>query len=238
MIRHLITAGCSFSSNGTGGIPPSPEHPAGGCSFIADIDVPNIKPLAWPGMLAQRLNVSSLVNLSAGSHGNILIANNIMSLLQRFKYHPNDTLIVFNISDPGRYDIPCQHELDDKSSFCNWDSSILPFSYLPKTHKLVIETQKHMGIDQSEEITTNSLMGMMSFLKNQGYRFRFMTLRNYTQHKNLKQILNQFQEHMIQLTPGIGMAEFVDQLGVTTDDHFHPTVAGHEILTDKILESL
>lgn len=238
MIRHLVAAGCSFSSNGPGGCPPTRDNPAGGCSYIPDPDYTVVEPMSWVGFLAQLLNVSSLVNVASASHGNILVANNIMSLLQRFSYSILDTLIVFNISDPGRLDIPCDYNDPGKSKYCDWDKSILPFSYLNYDHKQVSQTKKYMGLEQVEEFTTNSLLGMMSFLKTNGYQFRFMTMGDYSQHINLKNVLAQFQEHIVTLTPGNCMETFVDQLGLNLDDSYHPDVAGHKMLADKVLESL
>lgn len=238
MIQHLVAAGCSFSSDGVGGCPPTIDNPFGGCSFIHDADYPCAEPKSWVGFLAQALNVTSLVNVAAASHGNILVANNIMSLLQRFSYNVANTLIVFNISDPGRLDIPCDYNDREKSKYCNWGEEVLPFSYLNSNHKHVAQTKKYMGLEQVEQFTTNSLLGLISFLKTQGYQFRFMTMGDYSQHTNLKNVLTQYQEYMVPLTPGGNMKEFVYQLGLTLDDKFHPDLNGHKILANKALESL
>jgi hypothetical protein len=238
MIRHLITAGCSFTSDGIGGAPPSVVSPMGGCSFIQHPDLDAVEPMTWAGMLAQRLNVSSLVNMAAVGHGNIAIANNILALLQRFAYSPNDTLIAFNISDPGRLDIPCEFESPDKSIVCTWGADVLPFSYMSIKHDIVNRCRKFMGIDHVETFTTNSLLGMMSFITRQGYQFRFMTMKNYYQHPAVNTLLQEFQSQYIDLEHGHGMAEFVEHLGLNSQDGFHPDPAGHVLLTDTILRTL
>ena len=72
--KNLIVSGSGFSAHGIGGVPPT-ENSEGGCSYIDDPDFPALEPLTWAGILAKKLQVTSLVNLSTDSGGNLLTSN-------------------------------------------------------------------------------------------------------------------------------------------------------------------
>jgi hypothetical protein len=238
VFKHIIASGCSFTSNGTGGLPPSQEHPNGACSFTSDPDYQAIDPESWAGMIAQNLNVKSFVNVAASSHGNFLIANNVLALIDRFDYSPLDTLILFNLSDPARMDIPCAWNEKTKSDRCNWSDHILPFGYIRRDSDLIKQMLLTMGIDQIEMFTSNAVLGMMSALKQKNFNFYFTMMRNYRDNKYLGPVIAQFNDHLITLNPGIGMMEHARILNLLTKDNVHPDQQGHISISLQVLNKL
>lgn len=241
MIKHLVAGGCSFTADGIGGVPPSPFNPDGACTFIEDESYVTAQPQTWVSFLSQQLPVKSLVNLAADGHGNVLTANNIISLLTRFKYDPTNTLVMFNITDASRLDLMCDWLNPDASLWCTWPENILNFKYLDPSSTLVQSVKKHMGLEQVETCSANALWGLVGFLKANGFDFRFMTMRDYTAcypaGHPITQLLEQYQAHWIQLGQGRGMLEYVQQLNLTVSSrNFHPTVEGHRKIAQCVLQ--
>jgi len=239
MIEHLVVGGCSFTADGIGGMPPSLNNPHGGCTFIETATVPK----TWPGFLSQQLQVISLVNLAAASHGNMATANNIISVLTRFKYDPTKTMVLFNITDAGRLDLMCDWSHPAVSTHCTWPYDALSFKYLDQTRDIAKSTKKTMGINQVEICSVNALWGLFGFLEANGYNFKFLTMRDYTcyylpEHP-MSRLLNQYQQHWIKLDSGRGLVEYVEQhdLAIMEGD-FHPTVAGHRMIAGEVLKCL
>lgn len=239
MIKNIIASGCSFTSNGIGGLPPSALHPEGGCSYTFDDSYIPAEPRSWASIIAQLAQVKSFVNLSAESHGNILIANNILTLLQRFNYNPNETLIFFNMSDPGRLDILCEW-VDPLQCphLKDWSCDILPFKYLDMNSSIVKNTIKTMGVDQVELLTSNMLLGMMSFLKQNNFNFYFLMMKDYSCHPYLGPVVSKFSDHLIKLSPGVGMYEFSKANNLLAADNFHPSLAGYKMIADVVINKI
>ncbi len=129
--KNLISGGCSFTANGIGGCPPTQDS-AGGCSFIDDPNFKVLNPRSWSGFLSTLLNVKSFVNVASSSHGIVLTVNSIIELLNRFNYSPENTLIVFNITEPGRLDVPCDFDHPDKCKWIPWSQDLIPYSYIDR----------------------------------------------------------------------------------------------------------
>jgi len=238
MIKHIISSGCSFTSDGIGGVPPSLTTPNGGCSFIHDNDYSAAMPRSWVGYVAKQLQVASLVNLSASSHGNILIANNIISLLNRYQYDPKTTVILFNLSDPGRLDVPCDWDHVDKCNHCDWPADVISHAYLNLNSQTYTHMIKNIGIDQVEMMSSNAVLGMMALLKYYKFNFKFLLMSDYQSHPHLGPVIKKFQSHMIRLDPGVGMKEFVQKLNLNTEDQFHPDMVGHQKIAQLVMEQL
>lgn len=236
-IKNIVASGCSFTSNGTGGLPPSTLHPTGACSFIPDPDYETMEPLSWAGMIAKKLNVKSFVNLAASSHGNILVANNITYLINNFNYNPEDTLILFNLSDPARLDILCDWNDKSKSSRCHWDESILPFGYLDRDSVLVKKVLLTMQ-DYVEMVTSNAILGMMSFLKYKKFNFYFTVMMDYRDNNYLGPVIEKFKDHFVALEPGTSMYQHTKILNLLSADKLHPNIKGHESISTQVLNRI
>ena len=78
--KNLLVGGCSFSADGVGGSPPT-NTSSGGCSFIEDLDYTPAHPDTWPGFLARKLGVVSLINTASSGHGNNLITHSVLECI-------------------------------------------------------------------------------------------------------------------------------------------------------------
>jgi len=243
VIEHIVAGGCSFTADGVGGIPPNLHSPEGACSFVSDGFYTAAEPKSWVSFLAQQLQVKSLVNLASSGHGNMATANNIISLLTRFKYDKTKTIILFNITDAGRLDLMCDWSHPAASTQCTWPWDTLNFKYLDNARDLAKSTKKTMGIDQVEICSVNAVWGLIGFLTVNGYNFKFLTMRDYTEHypaeHPMSQLLNQYQAHWIKLSGERGLVEYVQKQNLAIGEgDFHPTVDGHRMIAQEVLKCL
>lgn len=238
VFRNIIASGCSFSSNGLGGLPPTLQHPDGACSFIPDPDYQSIEPVSWTSILAKKINIKSFVNVAAASHGNVLVANNILTLINRFNYSAIDTLVLFNLSDPARMDVMCDWNRNSKSARCDWPDQVLPYGYIDRNVDLVKKTTQMMGVDQVELFTSNAILGMMSFLKHRGFKFYFTMMRDYRDNLHLGPVIQEFSDHLVTLSPGVGMYEHASILNFLADDNHHPNLEGYHSIALQVLNKI
>lgn len=237
MFKNIIASGCSFTEDGIGGVPPSPIDTLGGNSFLEIQNSPT--PKSWASMIAKQLQATSFVNLAASGHGNISIANNMLTFLKRFTYNPAETLILFNITDPFRLDIPCDLLNSEQSCYSEWPEEIIPFKYIvSKESKILVDLTKTMGVDQVEILTSNMLLGMMSYLKQNNFNFKFLLMSDYTTHPTLTPVISSFSNNLIKLTPGIGMREFSNAINNLHSDGWHPGIEAHRAIADCVINSL
>ena len=230
--KNLIAAGCSFSADSISGVPPTKQS-AGGCSFIDGGNNTPSTPKTWAGFLAQQLNVTSLVNVASSGHGNILTANSILEILNKFNYDSADTLIVFNLTDPARLDIPCDTTSLFRSNDIPWTDDIIEHSYMN-----VIETRKlpkKIGIDAVEKFTSNIVELLFDMLEHRKFEFYFLMMTDYTQHPYLGSIIDKYKTRLITIDPGTGMMEFC-QLTNNYISNFdkHPNIIGHKLIADTV----
>jgi hypothetical protein len=239
MIKNLIASGCSFTEDGIGGVPPSPTDPLGGNSFLEIQEYPSTTPKSWASMIAKKLQVTSFVNLAAAGHGNISIANNMLTLLTRFTYNPAETLILFNITDPSRLDIPCDKLHPEHSCYSEWPEKIIPFKYIvSKESDITRGLTKTIGVDQVEILTSNMILGMMSFLKQNNFNFKFLLMSDYTAHPTLSPVISNFSSNLVKLDPGVGMHEFSIITNNLHADGWHPSIEAHRAIADCVINSL
>lgn len=235
--KNLIAAGCSFSANGIGGVPPTKQS-AGGCSFIdaGDNNTP-LTPWSWVGFLAQQLNVTSLVNVACGGHGNILTANSILEVLNKFNYDPTDTLIVFNLTEPVRLDIPCDTTSSLRSNVIPWTDDVIDHSYMSRIE--TIKLTKAIGIDAVEKFTSNIVELLFDMLEHRKFEFYFLMMTDYTQHSYLGSIIDKYKTRLITIDPGTGMMEFCQ----LTNNYIskldkHPNITGHKLIADTVYKHI
>ena len=229
MIKNLIISGDSFSYDGIGGCPPT-STTMGGCSYIADPSYQASEPNAWVGFLAKKLSVQSLVNTATAAHGNILISYTIFELLKKFNYHRDDTLIIFNLTEPSRLDIPCEFADKNAHSWILWDKDILSHSY----QKTVINTT-----DAIEKYTSESIRFLMEYLKLSDFKFYFLMMNDYRNHLYLGPIINDFKEHLIELDPGPSMLEFaISTKNTVSDQDLHPNKIAHEMIANIVYDKI
>ena len=238
-IEHLIISGDSFTSDGIGGTPPSDiivggcsyfDYPLGGCAVESTTNTPN----TWAGHLALRYKVTSLVNLAAAGHGDVLVANTIIEILNRFKYNDN-TLVVFNISKPERFDFACAFDHPDACSWIPWTPDIIPYSFLSRKTNLYYELKSQQGIEQVERMNANAIDFLFNLLENKKIPYAFMQLFDQADHKHMGPVVNRRMDHCIKFDGYPGMAEFCAANNATNPkDQFHPNALGQQLMTDWI----
>lgn len=243
--KNLIASGCSFTSNGMGGVPPT-DTSQGGCSYIDDLAQAIVgeksylasTPDSWAGFLAQKLNVTSMINTASGSHGNMLIVHTLLEILNKFPYHPEHTLIVFNLSDPSRLDLPCEFNcVDADHDNILWTKNIIDHSYLKMSndaHK-INEIKRLMGINQIEKFTSNAVELLFTLLEHRKYNFYFMMMANYIDNQYLGPVIEKYKDRLIGLNPGLSMIDFC-QITNNCISKFdkHPNINGHKLIADAV----
>jgi len=233
-IKNLLTSGCSFTSDGMGGVPPTKLN-AGGCSFVSAGDYNATQPNSWPGFLAQQLKATSLFNTASSAHGNMLVANTLLECVNRFQYFPEDTVIVFNISEPARLDLICGYDHPDADhANVPWNKDFIPYTFIKRSSQLIVQLQKQLGFEHVEFLTSNCVEFLFNFLEQRGFAFYFLTMMDYNQ-SCLQKTLDKFSSHFISLDPGSNMIDFTRITNnQKSDKDFHPSVHGHELMAQQI----
>jgi hypothetical protein len=242
--QNLISGGCSFTYDGIGGVPPSAAE-SGGNSFVPDVSYEVREPNTWASRIAQQFRPRSFVNVAASSHGNILTALAIQYLLDNYDYRPENTLILFNITDPCRLDIPCEHTNNESSKYVPWSSEIIPFSFLSMASPSLNQFTNRCGLRphrcQQENfprlphVTSSILMSLLYRLREQGFDFAFVCMRDYETTPGLDKILDNFESNFIPMGSESGMLEYCikHSLTISTSDT-HPNDAGHAMIANKV----
>jgi hypothetical protein len=239
--KHLITAGCSFTAGGLGGCPPVSVDNPGGNSFVADVDRLASTPQRWPDFLSLQLGSTTLVNLAAGGHGNLLTAYAVKSLLEKYDYSREDTLIVFNITESSRFDIPCKFLLPDKSKDIPWSEDILDASFLNRHTDFFDKIQnRFIGPDLSGRYTSSYFDMFLHWLSINGYRYYFMLMtERILQNLYFKKVIEKFSDHMILMPGATGMMEYCLQNKLVVSAHdWHPSVDGHKSISSIVYDYL
>jgi len=238
-VDNIVASGCSFTQDGISGV--LPLNGVGGNSFL---DYPNDNivgnlPKSWAGIVAKHLAVKSIVNTAASSHGNILIANSLLTLLTSFKYPIKNTLVLFNITEPTRLDIPCEFDNLDKSEYIPWTRNIIPFSYLSRTSTSIKNLEQRLGPDAVSYLTSNTILFLLNFLKNNDYKFIFLTMSDYSNDPHLGHIIEKFNQHFLMLDNFKGMKEYCVHKNLTVSkSDCHPNIIGHQVIAERVLQQL
>lgn len=237
--KNIITAGCSFTSDGIGGTPPSKKY-NGNSSFGLYEGIEPAVPNSWASWIAKKLQPPSFVNLASASHGNILIAHSIIDLLSKFNYSFNDTLILLNLTSFYRYDIPCEFDNPDASPFVPWSSEIIPYTFYHMNSKKYLSLSREIDLATVEEISSNHINFLFNFLSNNRYKFYFLMMEDYFQSPpKIKNILSNFGDHLISFDKNNNMMEFCmkNNITVSKTDH-HPSKLGHKIIADIVYQHI
>jgi len=219
-VKNILASGCSFTQDGLGGLPPTKDY-SGGNSFREDPDYITSEPKSWASFLSKKINPDSFVNLAAPGHGNYLVSKTICDVLQKFNYSPENTLVIFNISQMARMDVLCDYNTEN--DYIPWTQDILNYSFLkprsPKWRKVMYNYEDDItGLITYNTVRLNELF---EYLNTNKYPFMFTTLADYTD----LPVIQKYKGHYVQLT-GNGMFEFASSINEISEDKFHPTVEG------------
>ena len=228
-MKHIIAGGCSFTEDAIGGTPPTKENPWGGNSYTHN---PNTIIKSWAGYVAKELNSNSFVNLATRNRGNYHTYLTLLHILtdNRYLYNNKNTLVLFNISDLGRLDIP----VDDltATSWHTW-GDIIPFGFLHDPKNIY----KLMQQEQVETISLFAIRSLIDFLKINNYQYRFTLMYDYLKDQRVNDLVADNKN--LVLTPNNGMAEYcvANDLCISDDDN-HPNVEGHASIGKIVLNTL
>lgn len=234
-IKHLVIGGCSETADGIGGCPPS-EHSNGGCSYVDRGDGTRATPKSWAGFVAQALDVNSFVNVACSSAGNYYICQTLMEVLTRQQYPSEQTMVLFNVTEPGRLDVPCAFDHPDACKFVPYDVHLIPYSWLNRHSRTHDYIKKNMGIENVCRTSRTSLISLFSFLENRNLQYRFVTMHNYLTDPDLGSVLGS-NCNRIDLDPGIGIVEN-STINNTLEDPKHPNLVGHQNIAEQVLANL
>jgi len=236
--KNIIASGCSFTQDGIGGAPPSGDTP-GGNSFVYDVDVGEKTPASWASFIAQKLQPQSFINTAASSHGNMLVCQTIVDLLNKYNYSPDNTLIIFNISNFYRYDVMCDRSNIDSSAHTPWDEDLLNYNFLDlssATHKNVTD---HISIEHMRQQSVTHLRLLFNFLENQKYNFKFLWMEDYSEDFENDKFLSKYINRLMLLESSNNMIDFCCSKQLTVSDKdFHPNTQGHQIISELVLDQL
>lgn len=238
-ITHIVSSGCSFTQDGIGGVPPDYRHPFGGCSFVDSGDYIPSTPRAWASILAKKTQCQSLVNFASSSHGNILISMTLIEALTRYsEYSSENTLVIFNLTDLGRLDIPCSYSHPDRTSDAPWNNTILPFTFLSNKSKIYSTIAKNIGVEQIEIMSEHAILALLNFLEQRKFNYRFMIMQEYSKNSNMEGIIDKHRHSLVEL-PGGSMVNYciMNKATISKTD-MHPNLKGHEMLADIVYNTL
>jgi len=230
--QHVIASGCSFTQDGIGGIPPTKQSPEGGNSYTHN---PDLIVRTWAGYVAKQLNALSFFNLATSGRGNyhtyLTLLYTLMS--DRYLYNKENTLVLFNITDIGRLDLPVPYNSSDSSVWSFWDVDQIPFKF----HKDPVQCYKIIQQEQAEVMSVLAIRSLIDFLENSKFEYRFVLMQNYLKDIRIKSII--CNNPNLVLTPDGGMMEYVitNNITVSETDH-HPNIKGHEEIGTMVLTSL
>jgi len=175
--------------------------------------------------------------MAAAGHGNQFVQQTIVDLLERYPYHPGNTLVLFNVTFSHRLDIPCDFRHPDRSTSVPWTADLLPYTYLSMRSKLQHSFHQHWGNSQVKHSSSLALSCLFSYLEHRKFHYRFTMAMNHLADPAVASVLEQYREHLVMLGPYAGIREFVVDNGLTMDA-CHPTVEGHALIAREVMDTL
>ena len=235
--HNIIAAGCSFTADGIGGLPPSIDNE--GCnSFIDYDDFPAATPYSWASHIARDLAVRSFVNLAGGGHGNIMLANSVTEIINQNEYDLDHTLVIFNLTEPERLDIMCAWDHHERSGMVPWDKNIISHSYIGPLKPTYHNFRKNMGLEQVRMQTARVVDMFFSWLENNKIQFVFTMMNNYIADDQMAKIILPRLDRLVQCENYTNMYEYVCNRNLNREDNLHPDREGHRRIADFVLERI
>lgn len=234
---NIIAAGCSFTADGIGGLPPGFD--TDGCNSFIDYDgFPASKPFTWASHVARDLRPKSFINLAGGGHGNIMLANSVTEIINQYNYDLDRTLVIFNLSEPERLDIMCAWDHPERSGMVPWDQAIIPHSYIGPLKPSYHNFRKNMGLEQVRRQTSRVVDMFFSWLENNRIQFVFTMMNNYLAVEDMYGCISPRLDRLVQCKDHTGMYEYVCHHNLNLQDNLHPDHRGHRNIADFVLEKI
>lgn len=137
---------------------------AGGCSFTANYS--DCHRVSWPYILADKLNISTVLNCALGGAGNRHISHSVQWCLETQQPDPATTLVICMWSGHGREDaiVEAKHV-----------SNAPTFYYTPGVATAVLSGRRSMmGLQSSAVESFLSINALYNYLQAQQYPFLFL----------------------------------------------------------------
>lgn len=228
MLKHFITAGCSFTSG------------------VSTIEEANRAPAVWPHFLLPTISPEFFYNLAVNGGGNCATSANLIYLLETKKYiNPDDTLIGINITGLDRLDTMCAIDHPDASNF-SWSHDFGfgwlitgGFNYQGPPFNGAL--QKNIGLEQIRMLNALAIIQCFSYLELHKFNYFFMVIDDLVIQDSppwFLDFLNCRQEQWITFNNHNTMHSFAKENCLLEKDDFHPTASGHKLIADAIMKQL
>ena len=241
--KNIIAGGCSFTADGIGGSPPT-DASEGNCSFLSYPGIDTATPFGWASHVAAALQPKSFVNLAGHGHGNIMTAQVIPEMFRRYRYHKDDTLVIFNLTEPERMDVACDWASPDRSGLVGWSPEILPYTFVGPAKPVMTSLKKTMGLEQIAQTSAVAVDLLFTWLEHHNVDFLFAMMNDYTQYPVMQKTLkipehavgrSNRMNHCVTFDGLYGMREYVAVKKINTGDGEHPDADGHRAIAQKFL---
>lgn len=137
---------------------------AGGCSFTANYS--SSHNVSWPHILANKLNIPTVLNCALGGAGNRHISHSVQWCLETQQLDPATTLVICMWSGHGREDaiVEAKHASNGPT-----------FYYTPGVATALLSGQRSMmGLQSSAVESFLSINALYNYLRAQQYPFLFL----------------------------------------------------------------
>jgi hypothetical protein len=188
--------------------------------------------------VARGLEVTSLVNVAAGSHGNMVTRQAISHVLQNNAYDPQDTMVLLNITETVRLDAVCDWYQGNQSKWIPWESDLVPWTYFSRDSMDVLKHVKSMDIDTIQLVSSIFIKHLFEDLTSQGYQFRYLLMKDFKKDTALAPVLAPYQHNQIRFPGRPDMWGFCREYGYLDSDGFHPDADGHRVMAQQVLNQI
>jgi hypothetical protein len=203
-------------------------------------------PQVWPHFLLSALRSNIFCNLAMPAGGNISIAKNLIYTLEtKPEYTPADTLVVFNLAPLDRFDVMCAVDHPNANQHFSWAKDfgfnwITSGSFTAKTPPFNGILEKNMGYDAIVNFNALELIGLITYLEDRGYHFHFI-LDNCSILTDAPTYLTDFlqakKRHWVNFDNHLALREYCQSHNSMIDNE-HPTVAGHQLVSQQLEQHL
>ena len=235
--KNIIAAGCSFTADGIGGVPPS-DNNQGGNSFIDYAEHTASEPMSWASFVAADLQPVSFVNVSGHGHGNIMSTIAVHDVFTRYKYQPDNTLVMFNITGLERMDYVCGWNNPHRSGLVSWTSALLPYTFIGSIKPIMREMQRNQGLDTIPYQTTKALEMFMFWLDHMNIPYVFTMMMDYLADPILKTVIEPRRSRLVTFDGHNSMFDYVSAKNMLAIDQQHPSRQGHRMIADFAIEKI
>jgi len=229
-IQYFITAGCSYSAG------------------IGDVIKAKRNPQTWSHYLLSELNPEFFYNLAIPAGGNTQISKNLAYMLETKKYiTPNNTLIGINLSGLDRIDTMCAVDNLYANKNFSWAQDfgfgwITQGSFLFNAPPFNGMLQKNMELTQVKQTSCLSIMQCVAYLDWRGFDYFFMLMDDSVIDDApdwfKDSLLNSRQDRYIKFDEHRSMYSFAKNQNLLSNDNFHPSQAGYELIGDRVYKFL